>query len=122
VLLSFAFIILLQFNKAAIFWRLASIPLVLVYPWMKRVIFWSQFFLGLTFNWGVFVGWTAAGNPVGLNTVLLYGAGILWTLAYDTIYAYQDYTDDLRLGIKSSAIWLGLDGKGPMYFVAGCWG
>jgi len=84
----------------------ASLALVAAYPFMKRVTWWPQAWLGLTFNWGVLVGWLAVAEPV-LPLLLLYAAGVFWTLGYDTIYALQDIEDDALAGIKSSARALG---------------
>lgn len=110
--------ILLQFNGRTVFFGFASLILVALYPWMKRITFWPQFFLGLAFNWGILMGWASTTRPFGWSVVALYMVGILWTLAYDTIYAYQDYQDDLAIGIKSSALKLGSKAK-P--FLGVCW-
>jgi len=110
--------ILLQFNKLTVAVGLFSPLLVFIYPLMKRIIFWPQLFLGLAFNWGVWMGWAASARPFTWSVLALYVVGILWTLAYDTIYAYQDRTDDLALGIKSSALKVGSYAK-P--FLAVCW-
>lgn len=83
--------------------------LVVIYPLMKRVTWWPQLFLGLAFNWGAIIGWAVATDGLNLPAFLLYAAGICWTLAYDTIYAHQDKTDDERLGIKSTARLWGYD-------------
>lgn len=82
---------------------LASIPLVLLYPFAKRVTWWPQAVLGLTFNWGALVGWTAITRTLDLPALLLYAAGFFWTLGYDTVYAHQDREDDARVGVKSTA-------------------
>ena len=86
---------------------LLSVPLIVIYPFMKRVTWWPQAFLGITFNWGALVGWTAATGELQLPAVLLYAAGIAWTLGYDTIYAHQDKEDDALIGIRSTARLLG---------------
>ena len=78
-------------------------PLVVAYPWMKRITWWPQLFLGVTFKWGALVGWTAATGSLGWPAVVLYLAGIFWTLGYDTIYAHQDKADDALIGVKSTA-------------------
>ncbi|MEM9440746.1 MAG: 4-hydroxybenzoate octaprenyltransferase [Pseudomonadota bacterium] len=96
-------VVLLQLNVNAIIVGLASVPLVLIYPWMKRVTWWPQLFLGMTFKWGALVGWTAATGSLGWPAVVLYLAGICWTLGYDTIYAHQDKADDAMIGVKSTA-------------------
>lgn len=100
-------IILLQFPIYTIKWGLASLFLVFAYPWMKRITYWPQAFLGLTFNWGIFLGWSLYQPFFKLEALLLYLAGLCWTLGYDTIYAHQDRQDDLAIGIKSSALALG---------------
>src|SRR3546814_309561 len=107
LLLLLGLLVLLQFNGAAILTGLASMPLVLAYPLMKRVTWWPQAFLGLTFNWGALVGWAAMTGGLDPATFLLYAAGIAWTLGYDTIYAHQDKADDLLIGIKSTALKFG---------------
>jgi 4-hydroxybenzoate polyprenyltransferase len=84
-----------------------SLPFIILYPWMKRWTWWPQAFLGLTFNFGALMGWVAAQGSLALPAFLLYAAGIFWTLGYDTIYAHQDKEDDRKVGIKSSALFLG---------------
>ena len=74
------------------------------YPFMKRITYWPQLFLGLTFNWGIMMAWTATLNNLSLNIILLYIAAIFWTLGYDTIYGAQDLRDDEIIGLKSTAI------------------
>jgi 4-hydroxybenzoate polyprenyltransferase len=86
---------------------LCSMPFVIAYPFMKRITYWPQAFLGLTFNWGVLVGYAVITDGLGLPALLLYIAGIAWTLGYDTIYAHQDKEDDALIGVKSSALKLG---------------
>ncbi len=103
--------ILLSLNGFAILVGLASLVLVFTYPLMKRVTFWPQFVLGLTFNWGALLGWAAVRGDFGWAPVLLYVGGIFWTLGYDTIYAHQDRRDDVGAGVKSSARALGLGSK-----------
>lgn len=99
---------LVTFNTTSIGVGLLSMPLVIVYPLMKRYTYWPQFVLGLTFNWGVLVGWAAVQDILSVSQVLpLYSAGVLWTLVYDTIYAYQDRHDDVKTGIKSVPVLLG---------------
>ena len=100
-------VVLLQFNAATIGLGLASLVLVAAYPFMKRITYWPQFFLGLTFNWGALVGYSAITGHLTLPAVLLYAAGIFWTLGYDTIYAHQDREDDALIGVKSTALLLG---------------
>ncbi len=99
--------VLLQFNAFAIAVGVASLATVVIYPFMKRVTWWPQFFLGLAFNWGALLGWAAVRGDLGWAPLLLYLGGILWTLGYDTIYAHQDKEDDALIGVKSSALRLG---------------
>jgi 4-hydroxybenzoate polyprenyltransferase len=107
LLLAAALLILVQFNGFAIVVGLLSAVPVLVYPFMKRVTYWPQAFLGIAFNWGALLGWAAVFGSFDAVPFLIYAAGIAWTLAYDTIYAHQDREDDLLVGVKSSAIRLG---------------
>lgn len=100
-------VILLHLNGAAIAWGAASLALVFPYPLMKRITWWPQAWLGLTFNWGALLGWVAVSGEIALAPVLLYAAGLLWTLGYDTIYAHQDKDDDQLIGIRSTALRLG---------------
>ena len=86
---------------------LLSVPLILVYPFMKRITWWPQAFLGVTFNWGALVGYATAAGRLDLPAFLLYAAGIFWTLGYDTVYAHQDKEDDIRIGVRSTALRLG---------------
>jgi 4-hydroxybenzoate polyprenyltransferase len=99
--------VLLCFNGFTIVLGLASMGLVVMYPLMKRITYWPQIFLGLTFNWGALVGWAAVTGGLELPPILLYVAGIFWTIGYDTIYAHQDKEDDVLIGVKSSALRLG---------------
>ena len=98
-----AFIILLTFNKFSIIVAISSLVLVCIYPLAKRFTWWPQLFLGLTFNWGVLVGYSAVMEEISLTAILLYLAGVSWTLFYDTIYALQDLNDDIEVGVKSTA-------------------
>ena len=100
-------VILLQFNAVAVAVGVVSLLLVAVYPFMKRVTYWPQAVLGLTFNWGALLGWAAVRGDLGVPSLVLYGAGIFWTLGYDTIYAHQDKEDDALIGVKSTAILFG---------------
>jgi len=99
--------VLLQFNRFAIGAGIASLGIVVVYPFMKRITYWPQFFLGLNFNWGALMGWAAVTGDLAPPALLLYAGGIFWTLGYDTIYAHQDKEDDVLIGVKSSALALG---------------
>ena len=107
VLLGAGLAILLQLNLFAILLGAGSLLLVVVYPLMKRITYWPQAFLGLTFNYGALLGWAAVAGGIGWPAGLLYAGGIAWTLGYDTIYAHQDKEDDLLVGVKSSALALG---------------
>jgi 4-hydroxybenzoate polyprenyltransferase len=98
-----AFCILLTFNLPAILLGIASLALVAIYPYAKRFTWWPQIFLGLAFNWGALLAWTARTGEFGWPPLLLYIAGIGWTLFYDTIYAHQDKEDDALIGVKSTA-------------------
>ncbi|MDF2781965.1 MAG: ubiA [Geminicoccaceae bacterium] len=100
-------LVLLALNGVAVVLALASLPLIVIYPLMKRITWWPQAFLGITFNWGALVGWAAATGELATPALLLYAAGFFWTLGYDTIYAHQDKADDALIGIKSSARRLG---------------
>ena len=104
-----AFAILLTFNAFTIWLACASLVIVAVYPFAKRFTWWPQVFLGLAFNWGALVGWAAHAGGLGWPPVVLYLAGICWTLFYDTIYAHQDKEDDALIGVKSTARLFGED-------------
>jgi len=99
--------VLLSFNRLAIGLGAASLLLVAAYPFMKRITWWPQAWLGLTFNWGALLGYAAVTGRVDLPALLLYASGVFWTLGYDTIYAVQDLEDDALAGVKSSARRLG---------------
>lgn len=107
VLLLIGLAILLQLSLAAIVLGVVSVGFIVVYPLMKRITWWPQAMLGLTFNFGALMGWAAVGGDVGLAAILLYAGGFFWTLGYDTVYAHQDMEDDARIGIKSTALRLG---------------
>ena len=99
--------VLVQFNAFTIVLAIASLALVLVYPFMKRVTNWPQLVLGLAFNWGALVGWSSATGGLALPALVLYAGAVAWTIGYDTIYAHQDSDDDLMLGLKSTALHFG---------------
>jgi len=99
--------VLLQFNTYTVILGASSLVLVAIYPFAKRVTYWPQFVLGLTFNWGALVGWAAVTGGLETPAVLLYAAGLLWTMGYDTIYAHQDKEDDILVGVKSTALKFG---------------
>ena len=105
------FLILIQFNSLTIFIGILSIIPIVIYPLMKRITWWPQIFLGLTFNWGAIIGWTAVTDSFSIYCIVLYLGCVFWTVGYDTIYAHQDKIDDEFLGLKSSAIFLGKKSK-----------
>ncbi|HSV29692.1 MAG TPA: 4-hydroxybenzoate octaprenyltransferase [Candidatus Omnitrophota bacterium] len=105
--LAVGLLVLVQLNPFTMAVGAASLLLVFPYPLMKRITYWPQAWLGLTFNWGALVGWAAVTGGIGLPALLLYAAGIVWTLGYDTIYAHQDKDDDALIGVKSTALRLG---------------
>ncbi|WP_137043601.1 4-hydroxybenzoate octaprenyltransferase [Pseudolabrys sp. FHR47] len=102
-------VVLLQFNGFTILTGLASLLVVAIYPFMKRVTYWPQVFLGLAFSWGALMGWPAAFGQLDWGPVILYAGAICWVIAYDTIYAHQDREDDMMIGIKSTALLFGAD-------------
>lgn len=106
-LLLAGFAILLTFNAYTIWLGVLSLVLVFTYPLMKRVTYWPQIFLGLAFNWGALMSWAAVKGVLDWPAVVLYMAGIFWTLGYDTIYAHQDKEDDALIGVKSTALKFG---------------
>jgi 4-hydroxybenzoate polyprenyltransferase len=103
------FLVLIQFNALTIQLGIASLLPVAVYPFLKRYTNWPQIALGLAFNWGALVGWSAVTGSLALPAILLYCGSLLWTIGYDTIYAHQDKEDDLMVGLKSTAIRFGDD-------------
>ena len=104
ILCLIAFLILIQFNFLTIFLGMSSMILAFSYPFMKRFTYWPQLFLGITFNWGIIMGWTAVTNSISPEIILLYVSAIFWTLGYDTIYGAQDMSDDEIIGLKSTSI------------------
>ena len=97
-------LILFQFNSLTIILGMGSMLLVFAYPFMKRITYWPQLFLGLTFNWGIIMGWTSITNNMSIEPIILYLSAIFWTLGYDTIYGLQDVHDDEIIGVKSTTI------------------
>lgn len=97
-------LVLLQFNRFAVAAGLASLVIVVVYPFMKRITFWPQVVLGLAFSWGALMGWAAAFGRLDWPALALYAGSIAWVIAYDTIYAHQDREDDALVGMKSTAL------------------
>ncbi len=101
------FLVLIQFNRFTVVTGLASLLVVVIYPFMKRVTYWPQIFLGLAFSWGALMGWPAAFGRLDAPALVLYAGSISWVIGYDTIYAHQDREDDLMIGIKSTALLFG---------------
>ena len=110
-LLALGLLVLIQFNRFTIWVGASSLFLVFLYPFMKRITFWPQAFLGLTFNWGALLGWASVRGDLGTTPIILYLAGFFWTIGYDTIYAHQDKTDDILIGVKSTALKFGAKTK-----------
>ena len=104
ILCILAFIVLINFNFFTIILALASMPFAFTYPLMKRYTYWPQLFLGVTFNYGLILGWTSIQDKLDLVTIIFYIGAIFWTLGYDTIYGYQDIKDDEIIGLKSTSI------------------
>ncbi len=113
-----ALLVLLNFNLYTIIISLASMPLAFSYPLMKRFTYWPQLFLGITFNFGVLVGWASINENISLIPLLLYFGAIFWTLGYDTIYGFQDIEDDEIIGVKSTSIKFK---KNPKIFLSICY-
>ncbi len=104
ILCFIAFLVLINFNWFTIFLAIGSMPLAFTYPLMKRYTYWPQLFLGITFNYGLILGWTSINNSLSIEVIILYIGAIFWTLGYDTIYGFQDIKDDEIIGIKSTSI------------------
>ena len=104
VLCGLAFLVLINFNKFTIYMALFSMPLAFTYPLMKRITYWPQLFLGITFNYGLVLAWISISNEVSLIALVFYFGAIFWTLGYDTIYGFQDIKDDEIIGVKSTSI------------------
>lgn len=104
-------LVLIQLNNFAILLGIASLGIVAIYPFMKRITYWPQFVLGLAFSWGGLMGWAAIFGALDWPAVGIYVAAILWTIGYDTIYAHQDKDDDALIGLKSTALRFGEDTK-----------
>ena len=104
ILCLISFIVLIQFNFLTIILGLSSMILAFSYPFMKRITYWPQLFLGLTFNWGIIMGWASITNNISIEPIILYISAIFWTLGYDTIYGLQDIKDDEIIGVKSTSI------------------
>ncbi len=104
ILCSLAFLVLINFNYFTILIALASMPLAFTYPLMKRFTYWPQLFLGITFNYGLILGWTSMSERLDIVPIIFYIGAIFWTLGYDTIYGFQDIKDDEIIGVKSTSI------------------
>ena len=104
ILCLIAFLVLINFNLFTIIIALVSMPLAFTYPLMKRFTYWPQLFLGITFNYGLLLGWTSINGEISLIPIILYLGARFWTLGYDTIYGFQDIEDDEIIGVKSTSI------------------
>ena len=113
-----AFLVLIQFNTFTIILAMCSMPLAFSYPYMKRFTYWPQLFLGITFNYGLILGWTAISDNLTIIPLVFYFGAIFWTLGYDTIYGYQDLKDDEIIGVKSTSIKFK---KNPKLFLFVCY-
>tara|TARA_B100001093_G_scaffold118587_1_gene111184 strand:+ start:498 stop:1361 length:864 start_codon:yes stop_codon:yes gene_type:complete len=113
-----ALCVLLNFNNLTILLALASMPLAFTYPLMKRFTYWPQLFLGVTFNYGLILGWTSFSNAINIEPIIFYLGAIFWTLGYDTIYGFQDIKDDEIIGLKSTSIKFK---KNPYIFLFSCY-
>ena len=118
ILCLLAFLILIQFNFLTICLGIFSMIFAFSYPYMKRLTYWPQLFLGFTFNWGIIMAWTAMTNSVSYSVLLLYLGAIFWTLGYDTVYGAQDISEDEIIGMKSTAIKFK---KNINFFVGSCY-
>ena len=99
-----AFLVLINFNNFTILMALISMPLAFTYPLMKRITYWPQLFLGITFNYGLILAWISISNEISVVPIIFYLGAIFWTLGYDTIYGFQDIKDDEIIGVKSTSI------------------
>ena len=104
ILCSLAFFVLINFNNLTIALAIGSMPLAFTYPLMKRFTYWPQLFLGITFNYGLILGWTSIVGEISIIPIVFYLGAIFWTLGYDTIYGFQDIKDDEIIGVKSTSI------------------
>ncbi|WP_208437872.1 4-hydroxybenzoate octaprenyltransferase [Bartonella taylorii] len=109
--------VLSQFNRYSFFLGISSLIAVTLYPFMKRITYWPQFFLGVAFNWGALMGWAVVYGSLNWAPILLYGGSILWTIGYDTIYAHQDKEDDATVGVRSTALLFGKGTKRALVFL-----
>ena len=118
ILCLIAFLVLINFNFFTIIIALASMPLAFTYPLMKRFTYWPQLFLGITFNYGLLLGWTSVTAEISLIPIIFYLGAIFWTLGYDTIYGFQDIEDDQIIGVKSTSIKFS---ENPKFFLSICY-
>ena len=118
ILCLLALLVLLNFNNLTIFVALGSMPLAFSYPLMKRYTYWPQLFLGITFNYGLILGWICIKDSLNIIPIIFYFGAIFWTLAYDTIYGFQDINDDEIIGLKSTSIKFK---KNPYIFLITCY-
>ena len=118
ILCALAFLVLINFNNLTIILAVGSMPLAFTYPLMKRFTYWPQLFLGITFNYGLVLGWTAIQGEINAVTIIFYLGAIFWTLGFDTIYGYQDLKDDEIIGVKSTSIKFK---KKPKLFLTTCY-
>ena len=118
ILCGIAFIVLIQFNFFTIILALGSMPLAFTYPLMKRFTYWPQLFLGVTFNYGLILGWTSINSEISIVPILFYLGAIFWTLGYDTIYGFQDIKDDEIIGVKSTSLKFK---NNPKFFIFLCY-
>ena len=118
ILCLLAFLVLINFNNLTVLLALVSMPLAFTYPLMKRFTYWPQLFLGITFNYGLILGWTAIQGEINVISIIFYFGAIFWTLGFDTIYGYQDLKDDEIIGIKSTSIKFK---KNPKLFLTICY-
>ncbi len=119
ILCLIAFLVLIQFNSFTIIAALGSMPLAFAYPFMKRFTYWPQLFLGITFNYGLILGWTSIENNINIIPIIFYFGAIFWTLGFDTIYGFQDLKDDEIIGLKSASIKFK---SNPKLFLKFCYG
>ena len=116
ILCGIAFLVLINFNKLTILMALISMPLAFTYPLMKRITYWPQLFLGITFNYGLVLAWISISGEISIIPIIFYLGAIFWTLGYDTIYGFQDIKDDEIIGVKSTSIKFKNDPKKFLFF------
>ena len=119
ILCGIAFLVLINFNKLTILMALISMPLAFTYPLMKRITYWPQLFLGITFNYGLVLAWISISGKISIIPIIFYLGAIFWTLGYDTIYGFQDIKDDEIIGVKSTSIKFKNDPK-KFLFISYC--